>query len=150
MNFSSSHINARRRILASNLNGLAPMNERVEIPNIVKAKFDHLKETKDAFAGDPTKCRNCDAIFTLISHLSEPDRITGKRTWECEFCHFENKIMISDEEKKNLNNEVTFLLEPAPVEEEVVYNTVDTKYFVFCIDVSGSMSISSEVIRKKN
>jgi hypothetical protein len=157
---SSSHINAR--ITASNLGsgsggggsgsgsgqggsggaaGLPAINETVDIPNIMKAKFGYLKESKDAFPGEPTHCQECKAILTSISKLSEPNRNTGKRTWACEYCHFENKLMISNDEIPS--GEVTYLLVPAPPQNE--YNTEYTNYFVFCVDISGSMSELAKV-----
>ena len=110
--------------------------------NVVSAKFDCLIETSNAHAGDPVKCQNCEAIFSKISKLSSPNPVNGKRIWQCEFCNFQNQIFIEEEEKPK-EDEVTYVLESAP--DKTIEENVDNKYLIYCIDISGSMSVTTEV-----
>ena len=110
--------------------------------NIVSARFDHLIDTSNAHAGDSVKCQNCEAVLSKISKLSEPHAVSGKRVWQCEFCNFQNQIFIEVEEIPK-EDEVTYVLEPAP--DKNAEENLDNKYLIYCIDISGSMSVTTEV-----
>lgn len=115
--------------------------------NVVTIKFDKLMEPSAMQAGDAIKCNNCDAYLSHISKLEEI-KIAGvddKQTWKCEFCNFVNNLQIDNEEIPKLND-VTYMLEPAPgVVTAATAADIHSEYVVYCIDISGSMSVTTEV-----
>ena len=68
--------------------------------NVVSMKFDQLVETCATHAGDPIKCGNCEAILSKISHINQEKETgsvnDGKKLWKCEFCNFENRIFLDE------------------------------------------------------
>ena len=95
--------------------------------NVVSARFDHLVERSNTYTGDFYPCTNCGAVLSHVSKLGEVNAIDRKRKWICDFCKFENKLMIEDEEVPK-KDEVTYILE-APVEKmEVENENLDNKY----------------------
>lgn len=146
MEFSSPYVNSKKKCGTTSGAG-GGIREDPAIPNVVKAKFGHLKARHETFAGEPVRCKgaDCEAILTSYSSLSDPNPATGKRTWKCEFCRFENNLRIGDGEIPS--DEVTFFLSPAPHEPGSTLSlaSVDMKYYVYCIDISGSMCITTAV-----
>jgi hypothetical protein len=116
--------------------------------NVVSMKFNQLVETCATHAGDPVKCGNCEAILSKISHIDEEKQTgsmnDGKKLWKCEFCNFENRIFLDANEIPN-SNEVTYILEPAPSKNETQTELKESKYLIYCIDISGSMSVTTPV-----
>lgn len=120
--------------------------------NVVSMKFDQLVETCATHAGDPIKCGNCEAILSKISHINQEKETgsvnDGKKLWKCEFCNFENRIFLDENEIPNIE-EVTYILEPAPSKNEDEANSEEelkeAKYLIYCIDISGSMSVTTPV-----
>lgn len=116
--------------------------------NIIAVKFDELVLTNQMFAGEPIKCKKCDAI---MSNLSRQSINLEKKIWKCEFCFEENDIskIESLEQIPNVDD-VTFLLEPEPKKVSELISTekadlsdkvksTDNNYLMYCIDISGSM-----------
>ena len=102
--------------------------------NIVSVKFGPLSSSADEIhAGDPVFCNGCKAVLNFNSKLLE------KSLWNCEYCLNQNKVLIDPEEfpKSDITD---FIIEPAPQSE-----LVDDSYVVFCIDISGSMCVTTEV-----
>ncbi len=58
--------------------------------------------------------------------------------WTCEFCGFHNIIDIADEERPKVDP-VDYVITPAPV------GAVEEQNIIFCIDISGSMCVTTEV-----
>jgi hypothetical protein len=110
------------------------------------AKFDKLVEKNKTFSGDAYKCKNCEAYLSNISKVSDSNFFDKRSTWKCEFCSFENKLKIEKEEIPT-EQEITYLIEP-PVDQSDVRLCVDSAFssnVVYCIDISGSMSITTKV-----
>lgn len=83
--------------------------------------------------------------MSKISNVSKESSLDGKKTWTCEFCNFENRIFL-DENEIPSSEEVTYILEPAAAREDANESSEqDSKYLIYCIDISGSMSITTEV-----
>ena len=114
--------------------------------NIVKVKFDHLTLSNETFPGEPIKCNNCEAIMTLNSRRNLKSE-KSNHIWNCEYCYHENDItkrILSLDEVPTKDN-VTFLLEPAPVkpidvETPSKAKSLDDSFLTYCIDISGSMN----------
>jgi len=65
---------------------------------------------------------------------------TEVSVWKCEFCGYQNVVNLDDEELPK-SDAVDFVVEPAPVQSKEEQN------IVFCIDISGSMCVTTEVPR---
>ncbi|KAL4233133.1 hypothetical protein ACF0H5_007818 [Mactra antiquata] len=109
--------------------------------NIVTVKFDKLVLPNNMHAGDPQSCTQCGAILSALSELKQED---DTKVWCCEFCDTRNILDIEDEEKPN-NSDVTFMLEPALSTSASGPSGLDESLVVFCVDVSGSMCVTTEV-----
>lgn len=114
--------------------------------NVVTIKFDKLKDPSLMQAGDAIKCQNCDAYLSNISKIEANVTATGDhKSWKCEFCSFKNNLQIDNEEIPK-NDDVTYLLEPAPgVLNATNAADIHSEYVVYCCDISGSMSVTTRV-----
>ena len=111
--------------------------------NFLSVKIDKLIDSKN----EPTsikaiKCNSCSAFLTNISKQSIKEEINAK-IWTCEFCS-EPNIITNYDDRIVLNNDVTYLLEPAVKKEEKPADgsgivSLNNNYFTLCIDTSGSM-----------
>jgi hypothetical protein len=109
--------------------------------NVVTIKFDKLKDVNKMQAGDPIKCQNCDAYLSNLSKVEGDD----DKLWKCEFCSFKNHLQIENEEIPT-NDDVTYMLEPAiGVQNATSTQEINSEYVVYCIDISGSMSVTTRV-----
>ncbi len=65
--------------------------------------------------------------------------------WECEFCGTTNEVDIVPEEMPT-KEDTTFMIAPAQATEGVAQGGgVEDSLVMFCIDVSGSMCVTTEV-----
>ena len=158
MNFASDYVLVKKRSPRSrsaskpsagtsstaNLLDFVPVDESDLDTNIISTRFGNLVEFAYAHAGDPYTCRMCDAVLSKLSELGHRDPITGKRTWKCDFCNFEEKFSIENEELP-CQEETTYILEAAAEKSSQEVSTAEVKYLMYCIDVSGSMSITTPV-----
>lgn len=85
------------------------------------------------------ECLKLDLLFS--SHF-------GPQTWTCEFCGTVNSVDIVEEEIPT-NEDVTYMISPAPATTSSlaadVGGPVDQSIIIFCVDVSGSMCVTTEV-----
>ncbi|KAL8595082.1 hypothetical protein ACOMHN_019120 [Nucella lapillus] len=109
--------------------------------NILSLRFDTLKRPSTMHAGEVIKCSACEAIMSNSSRIEEdgPDKV-----WMCEFCGNRNLVDI-DEEEKPAADDVTYLIEAALSTTAMGSSGRDESVVVFCIDISGSMTITTEV-----
>ena len=125
-----------------NSNGKTKKNFRKADSNIIAFKFDKLDKPNGFSFAKPYICKECSAIMSLLSKVEKED---NQIEWKCEFCeainnfNFESNIFVDFGERSQ--DDITYFLN----EIEKVRNNANT-YFIFCIDVSGSMdSILEEV-----
>jgi len=142
--------------------------------NICTLTMANLAEEKEGLTGDPVFCKNCGVLFNSKSKLSkakpkkrganlvaappihpaleefaeqeQPKKSEdGASYWACEFCMEANIVDIEPEEiPKTLCYDYTLV--PAPtVDDSENYSNI-----VFCVDVSGSMCVTSELPSKLN
>ncbi len=115
--------------------------------NVVSIKFSRLiKQIPTQDVIDLIICTNCDAVLSHISLVSSVSSFNGKQTWACDFCKFENQIKLNSG-KVDENEESAYLLEK---KAEVFADENDTKYLIYCIDISGSMNITTKVNHSNN
>lgn len=79
---------------------------------------------------------NCHSNITLIE-----GSLHGEKKWVCEFCGFENIIQIESEDTPK-EDDVLYCIAK---KEKVKTLGEEDLSIIFCIDNSGSMSITSEV-----
>ena len=114
--------------------------------NIIAVKFDQLVMLNEMFAGEPKKCKNCEAIMSVFSK----ENIDEKKIWTCEFCYEKNDLngILTTLDEIPKQADATFLIEPAPVAQHdqagastasAGVKSTDNNYLSFCIDISGSM-----------
>lgn len=126
--------------------------------NIIAVKFDQLVMPNEMFAGDPIKCQKCEAIMSKFSKANMKKET--KLIWTCDFCFQENDLSSKIKSLDEIPNQddVTFLLEPAPVKTDEPKSSggadakavsADNSYFTFCIDVSGSMDTMIQIKKQK-
>jgi hypothetical protein len=107
--------------------------------NILSIDLGSLSKEVKLFTGDPTICTGCESIFNSGSVLKPGE--DGAQIWECEFCGLVNNVRLEDEEIPKGDQAVDYMLSPAS--EKTV--SLDSKTVLFCIDVSGSMCITTEI-----
>ncbi|ESO94915.1 hypothetical protein LOTGIDRAFT_239470 [Lottia gigantea] len=111
--------------------------------NVISIRLGVLKDPCNMHAGDAIRCQgqDCPAVMSNISKLTSG--MSGK-VWVCEFCGTNNEVDVEEGEIPK-DDDVTFLLEASPAAEAAGPSGVDESIVVFCIDVSGSMCVSTEV-----
>ena len=143
MHFASDYVLAE-----SCTKKLPNTDDREPDTNVVSVKFTQLIEAFESHAGDPIECTNCEAILSKLSVVSETNQLDGKRVWKCDFCHFENRIFLALDEIPR-SEEVTYMIEPPAVKVNDISNANGAEYLIYCIDVSGSMSVTTKIENHK-
>eukprot|EP01092_Planopodium_desertum_P005534 TRINITY_DN231_c0_g1_i2.p1 TRINITY_DN231_c0_g1~~TRINITY_DN231_c0_g1_i2.p1 ORF type:complete len:749 (-),score=157.94 TRINITY_DN231_c0_g1_i2:44-2227(-) len=108
--------------------------------NMVSIDLGTLAEKVAVVTGDPAICKKCKVYF---SQLSTKNLVVkgDEQTWNCEFCGTANEVSLEDEEIPKADS-IDYLLEAAPTK---VVKSDDESTIIFCIDISGSMCVTSEV-----
>ncbi|CAG2205371.1 unnamed protein product [Mytilus edulis] len=109
--------------------------------NVVCINFSKLVSPSHMFTGDPVYCKDCKAI---LSHISKVSKAEQQQLWTCQFCGAFNEINVMDEEIPK-EEDVTFMLEPALSTTSAGPSGTDESLVIFCIDISGSMCVTTEV-----
>lgn len=111
--------------------------ELTEDVNVVLVNLAKLMDIKEAtaLAVTPTYCQDCSAAMSSCSHIQE----LNTSMWECEFCHKENCLDYRHNKGSCREDQVYVqLMNPTMVED------VTDSLVVFCVDISGSMSVTFE------
>eukprot|EP01124_Arcella_intermedia_P015186 TRINITY_DN216_c1_g3_i2.p1 TRINITY_DN216_c1_g3~~TRINITY_DN216_c1_g3_i2.p1 ORF type:complete len:826 (-),score=201.52 TRINITY_DN216_c1_g3_i2:1472-3949(-) len=108
--------------------------------NIISIDLGDLLNEVKLFTGDPVVCSGCDGIFNSLSKI-EVDN-TGERTWQCEFCDTKNIVVADDEELPRCGESFDYMLLPARENKSA---SSAEKLVIFCIDISGSMCVTTEI-----
>ncbi|XP_060063644.1 circularly permutated Ras protein 1-like [Ylistrum balloti] len=115
--------------------------ERRADTNIVSIDFQTLVTPSDMHTGDAVYCNNCQAILSHLCKLEDQGEV---KVWKCEFCGHKMEVDIMEEEKPT-RDDVTFMLTPALSTTSSGPKGTNNSLVIFCIDVSGSMCITTEV-----
>eukprot|EP00211_Chloroparvula_japonica_P004689 CAMPEP_0119128714 /NCGR_PEP_ID=MMETSP1310-20130426/6756_1 /TAXON_ID=464262 /ORGANISM="Genus nov. species nov., Strain RCC2339" /LENGTH=613 /DNA_ID=CAMNT_0007119079 /DNA_START=17 /DNA_END=1855 /DNA_ORIENTATION=+ len=106
-------------------------------PNCAVLAMGALADQRTVATGEPTYCEGCRCVLSNFSVLVEEDE--GEYDWTCEFCRHKNEGLMLQPEEIPKSSCLDYLLEPAPARGE------EDSYVVYCIDVSGSMCVTTEV-----
>ncbi|XP_062566658.1 circularly permutated Ras protein 1-like [Saccostrea cucullata] len=109
--------------------------------NIISIDFQKIIAPSNMHTGDPVHCTSCDVILSSLSKITSKE---NKKIWVCEFCGTENELDIEEEEIPG-SNDVTYMLEPAPSTASSSLSGKDESLVIFCVDISGSMCVTSTV-----
>ncbi|KAL6071768.1 actin [Balamuthia mandrillaris] len=124
--------------------------------NIVRVALSSLSqeassssEQETMVTGDPTTCQRCGAILSVHSKLDPPNCLEeGEECdWSCEFCGETNDGLMLDEGEVPKTEVADYLIETPS--EEFKAKRDKKQLVVFCIDISGSMCVTTEVAGKK-
>lgn len=139
--------------------------------NIVSIEFDVLDQDAQIAAGDAVFCQNCNTVFNKYSTLSNSKNLRvisedikmeedqdgneilpvkesdqevfdeDDQIWICEFCDHKNIVNLEKEEIPT-EDIVNYILE---VDEEKQKKSNSDVSVIFCLDVSGSMCVTTPV-----
>ncbi|WAR09396.1 CPAS1-like protein [Mya arenaria] len=144
MKFGRGHWRTNTKSNASTASGSQPRpgrRVRQADTNIVSVKFDKLITPSNMHAGDPQACDGCGAI---LSHMSKLLTRGEEKVWECEFCGRDYPVDVEEGEVPT-TGDVTYMLEPGLATTASGPAGLDQAFVVFCVDVSGSMCVTTEV-----
>ncbi|XP_078491585.1 circularly permutated Ras protein 1 [Ciona intestinalis] len=104
--------------------------------NIVSIKLGIVGQRNNTFfqPAPPTMCSACGAVTVTDSQM----------VWNCKFCEHENKIVSGNSAPlipSVSHSDVTYLVQPSATRSQ----DNNDPMLIFCIDVSGSMCVSSQV-----
>lgn len=108
--------------------------------NIFEIQLDCLNNKTEIATGDPELCKGCSGVLNYKSVVSN---VNDEQVWKCDFCNFDNKVML-DEEEKPKTDAVSYLVEAAAQVENKKMGGQDISV-IFCLDVSGSMCVTEPV-----
>ncbi|XP_011490972.2 circularly permutated Ras protein 1 isoform X3 [Oryzias latipes] len=112
--------------------------------NVVSFNFERLvdlsEETSVEFFEKPIVCVKCRAALCSLSSVQ-------RSVWLCEFCGCENTVDDSvvnawDGQHTGVRSDNLYL----PNRSEDDYQNLEDTLVVFCVDISGSMSVTTEVL----
>ncbi|KAH3761125.1 actin 11 [Pelomyxa schiedti] len=117
-----------------------PIHHRIISTNALHVQVGKLVSSKvEEATGAPTECKTCGACVSFLSPLQQ---ITGQQyshEWTCEFCHTPQQILLDEHEIPTVAN-IEYFISGGSLG---VSNT--RPIVLFCIDISGSMGITTEV-----
>lgn len=123
--------------------------------NVVIVKFGDLGvDSGHIFAGDAVFCAGCRVVLSRTSkdHIvfgadaaaaSASASGSGSAVWTCEFCSHRNVVDVSQEEIPDQEMR-DYVLSAASVSDD--HKDKNGGSVIFCMDVSGSMCVTKEVI----
>ncbi|XP_072890149.1 circularly permutated Ras protein 1-like isoform X3 [Hemitrygon akajei] len=117
--------------------------ELTENTNVVLVNLGKLVDIKDVKGqqGTPAYCQNCSAATSSCSSLQEHHATI----WKCEFCNHSN-VMDYRCSKDTCSDDQLYIHIPNPV----ISTAIDDPVVVFCVDISGSMSVTFETTGKSS
>jgi len=115
--------------------------------NVISVKLGTLTQDVAVATGDPVFCVKCQAALSAIDvaqmAAEGKDKEKGARVWHCSFCSTDNELNLDDEEMPG-EESVDYILEP-PNEAVSRGSSSSEKQLIFCIDISGSMCVTTEI-----
>eukprot|EP01133_Synstelium_polycarpum_P002265 gene2265-2567_t len=108
--------------------------------NVICSSMSSLLAPVPLMTGDAVKCTGCNIILNRYSNLtSNPN---GTYNWKCEFCNQTNSAVHIEKDEIPGKDQVEYILSAPTVGLDA---NKDESIIVYCIDVSGSMGITTEV-----
>ncbi|KAL6071496.1 Ras GTPase [Balamuthia mandrillaris] len=122
-------------------------------PNVLLLSLGTLANVNDIMTGEAFFCEKCGAAFSLYSHLEQRQRKEGENVdeekqedeeneatqWHCDFCGKLNEEVGLEEEEMPRAQSVDYMLAPPSLDKG------EDGLVVICVDISGSMCVSTEV-----
>ncbi|EGC31613.1 hypothetical protein DICPUDRAFT_99163 [Dictyostelium purpureum] len=138
--------------------------------NVLVVNLGTVAKESSIVTGDVTFCKNCNSGLSNINSFKEIQLNDGKMVtnvptkggfsesenlWTCEFCGEANQVTLDKEEIPSTNI-IDYILEAEPTvkkdtnnnnagKSQKEINEADESFVIFCIDVSGSMEVTSFV-----
>ncbi|XP_067830364.1 circularly permutated Ras protein 1-like isoform X2 [Heptranchias perlo] len=111
--------------------------------NVVLVNLGKLVDIKNVKpqTGTPVYCQNCSAGMSAFSKVQD----THAAMWTCEFCS-QNNALDYRSSNTGLGDDQTYIQVPNPMTSV----HIDDSLVVFCVDISGSMSVTFEVNTSSN
>ncbi|KJE95673.1 ras-like protein 2 [Capsaspora owczarzaki ATCC 30864] len=110
--------------------------------NVGMLSLGSLAEPAEIMTGDPVKCAGCHGVLSSLSTLTLSNKSAKQAVWKCEFCGHENANIHAGEVPDQPT--VDYILESvAPSMSQ----SQDTSLVVYCLDISGSMCVTTELPR---
>ncbi|KAL6079565.1 Circularly permutated Ras protein 1 [Balamuthia mandrillaris] len=136
--------------------------------NVVQISLATLAEKAQLLTGDPIFCKSCCAALNHLSKITttaktgasssedkggEEEEEDSDQQWLCEFCGASNAVHIEEEEKPTTESG-DYILELAEDPEGSGNGSTEENggkrkngpVVIFCIDISGSMCVTTEVM----
>eukprot|EP01117_Protostelium_nocturnum_P000157 TRINITY_DN1022_c0_g1_i1.p1 TRINITY_DN1022_c0_g1~~TRINITY_DN1022_c0_g1_i1.p1 ORF type:complete len:846 (-),score=320.97 TRINITY_DN1022_c0_g1_i1:76-2496(-) len=116
---------------------IAGVGQKEKVPmmdgNVMAVTLGSLADNLELATGDPLFCKECQVAFSTTSVLKN-------QIWNCEYCGHKNSEVELDSNEMPKGNSQEYMLEPPKSDEER-----EQGLLIFCVDVSGSMCVTSEV-----
>ncbi|XP_075045997.1 circularly permutated Ras protein 1-like [Mixophyes fleayi] len=110
--------------------------------NILLLNIGKMVDNSDTqILGFPLLCCRCSAAFSELNHVEE------NKTWTCVFCATENPLTEVGRNESEGGGDQLYMRDSQFGNE---YATTEDTMLIFCIDISGSMSVTTEVIEDQN
>eukprot|EP01125_Pyxidicula_operculata_P019969 TRINITY_DN7271_c0_g2_i1.p1 TRINITY_DN7271_c0_g2~~TRINITY_DN7271_c0_g2_i1.p1 ORF type:complete len:1174 (-),score=286.61 TRINITY_DN7271_c0_g2_i1:74-3595(-) len=109
--------------------------------NIIYVPVGNLTDCNQGFeaaTGDPVKCKSCEGILSSSSNL-EAKLGSGHYSWICEYCGEDNHVVLEEGEVPR-TDAVEYIIESG----QTLANQLPP-IDIFCIDISGSMCVTTPV-----
>ncbi|GAM19920.1 hypothetical protein SAMD00019534_030950 [Acytostelium subglobosum LB1] len=116
------------------------ISTRAQDVNVVCTSMSSLSSAVTQMTGDPIKCFGCNIILNRYSDLQSNSN--GTYNWKCEFCKQVNQNLHIDKAEIPGKDSVEYILSAPNAGEGL---NKDDSIIVYCVDVSGSMGITTEV-----
>ncbi|KAM4015325.1 circularly permutated Ras protein 1-like, partial [Anomaloglossus baeobatrachus] len=114
-----------------------PANCNILLLNIGKMVDDSDTHIREA----PLVCGGCSAVCSMLNNVD------NSKSWTCVFCAADN--LLSEDTRLESREEGDDLYAGDPRAENE-YSFADQTMIIFCIDISGSMSVTSEVTQEES
>ncbi|XP_065181174.1 circularly permutated Ras protein 1-like [Sycon ciliatum] len=112
--------------------------------NVLLVELGRLADEPGMATGDAVRCSGCYAVLSAMSAVKTVDgRDTSASVWTCEFCNVQNKVDVAPEEVPTTPSCDYMLHSPAAAAATKPSNR--DGLVVYCMDVSGSMCVTTEV-----
>eukprot|EP00004_Rigifila_ramosa_P009670 TRINITY_DN212_c0_g1_i1.p1 TRINITY_DN212_c0_g1~~TRINITY_DN212_c0_g1_i1.p1 ORF type:complete len:828 (-),score=192.76 TRINITY_DN212_c0_g1_i1:88-2550(-) len=103
--------------------------------NVLCVSLGEVRQACDIATGDAVKCRQCAAVLSSVS-------VVTAAGWKCEFCGTANAGVMPDERPQTAC--IDYILSPPTVTGTAsTPASTDTSIVVLCVDISGSMSVTT-------
>eukprot|EP01102_Stenamoeba_stenopodia_P022791 TRINITY_DN962_c0_g1_i1.p1 TRINITY_DN962_c0_g1~~TRINITY_DN962_c0_g1_i1.p1 ORF type:complete len:878 (-),score=250.65 TRINITY_DN962_c0_g1_i1:198-2831(-) len=106
-------------------------------PSLVENIFDTISNIFSSVTSSTTTTTTTNSSSSSSSSSSSQE---PRQYWHCEFCGFYNEFDLAPEEVPQTDT-VDYVIAPATVSE-----SADDSNIIFCIDISGSMCVTTEII----